>query len=60
MTNAAKKYYSRKVIPLSRHRAYRYPNAADKLYRQARLTDLALICMTCLGAGTTLVFFMLL
>ena len=60
MRYAAKKYYERKVIPFQPPRGSRFPNSADRQYRLARMMDLALTCVTCLGAITTLVFLALL
>ena len=60
MKYTAKKYYGRKVIPFQSTKGFRYPNAADRQYRLGRMVDLALTCITCLGAITTLVFLALL
>lgn len=60
MRYAAKKYYERKVIPFQPKKGSRFPNAADHQYRMARMVDLALTCITCLGAIATLVYLALL
>lgn len=60
MRYAAKKYYKQKVIPFQPRKGSRFPNSADRQYRLAQMTDLALTCVTCLGAITTLVFLALL
>lgn len=60
MKYSERKYYERKVIPFHSASGSRYPNAADRQYRLGRVVDLALTCVTCLGAVTTLVFLALL
>ena len=60
MKYSARKYYERKVIPFQPTRGSRFPNSADRQYRLGRMLDLALTCVTCLGAITTLVFLALL
>ena len=60
MKYSARKYYEQKVIPFQNTRGSRYPNSADRQYRLGRMVDLALTCVTCHGAITTLVFLALL
>lgn len=60
MKNRTRKYYERKVIPFHKNQGFRFPNSADRQYRITRLIDLALSCVTCLGAITTLAFLALL
>lgn len=60
MKYSAKKYYERKAIPFQPTKGSRFPNASDRQYRMERMVDLALTCVTCLGAVTTLVFLALL
>ena len=60
MKNTTKKYYEQKVIPFQPLQGSRYPNSADRQYRIGQTLDLALTCVTCLGAVTTLAFLALL
>ena len=60
MKYSTKKYYERKIIPFHPTKGYRYPNSADRQHRLGKAVDLALTCVTCLGAITTMIFLALL
>ena len=60
MKYSTRKYYERKIIPFQSPKGSRYPNSTDRKYRLDRMVDLALTCVTCLGAITTMIFLALL